>query len=70
MAEVKSEIAGKIVAVNISVDDTIEDDDEIFLLEVMKMELTVRGGVDGTVKEILVAVGDTVEEGQTLAVIE
>jgi pyruvate carboxylase subunit B len=70
MAEVKSEIAGKIVAVNINVGDTVEEDDEIFLLEVMKMELTVRVGVDGTVQEILVAVGDIVEDGQTLAIIE
>ncbi|MDR3365046.1 MAG: hypothetical protein LBS91_08930 [Clostridiales Family XIII bacterium] len=64
MAEVKSAIAGKIAEINIRVGDTVTDDDEILLLEVMKMETPIFGE-NGTVKEILVAKGESVGEGQT-----
>jgi acetyl-CoA carboxylase biotin carboxyl carrier protein len=69
MAEVKSAIAGKIAEINIRVGDAVTDDDEIILLDVMKMETPIFGE-NGTVKEILVAKGESVSEGQTLVVIE
>jgi len=69
MAEVKSGIAGKVQDVNIKVGDVVTADDEIIILDVMKMEVPVSGEA-GTVKEILVAAGDAVVEGQTLAIIE
>ncbi|MDR0817454.1 MAG: acetyl-CoA carboxylase biotin carboxyl carrier protein subunit [Clostridiales Family XIII bacterium] len=69
MADITSTISGKILEVNIGVGDAITEDDEAFIIEAMKME-TVIYGEDGTVKEILVAVGDTVEEDQVLATYE
>jgi biotin carboxyl carrier protein len=69
MVEILSTISGKIVAVNINVGDTVTEDDEAFIVEAMKMENVVYGE-DGVVKEILVKVGDSVEEDQVLAVLE
>ncbi len=48
----------------------MEEDDEIMVLEAMKMETPVYSSADGTVKEIKVKPGDTVEEDDVLAVIE
>ena len=41
----------------------------MLVLEAMKMEVQVSAPVDGTVREINVAVGDHVTTGQQLAVI-
>lgn len=69
MVKVESPIAGKIFEINVEVGQTITEDDEIIIIEAMKMENPVFGE-DGTVKEILVKVGDRVEEGDVLLVIE
>ena len=70
MANLESPIAGKVLKINIAVGDVITDEDaEIFIVEAMKMENAVLGDL-GTVKEIKVKVGDRVQEGDVLAVIE
>ncbi|HEX3011031.1 MAG TPA: acetyl-CoA carboxylase biotin carboxyl carrier protein subunit [Syntrophomonadaceae bacterium] len=69
MANLESPLAGKILEVNIEVGQKIDDDDEVMILESMKMENPVYGPA-GTVKEIKVKPGDKVEEGTVLAVIE
>jgi acetyl-CoA carboxylase biotin carboxyl carrier protein len=69
MADIVSTISGKISEVNVGVGDAVTEDDEAFIVEAMKME-TVVYGEEGTVKEILVAVGDTIEENQVLATLE
>ena len=50
--------------------DKVAEDDPIVVLESMKMEIPVGAPVDGTVKEILVAEGDTVQEGDEVAVMD
>lgn len=42
----------------------------LVVLEAMKMEHEITAPVDGTVGELSVAVGDQVDGGQTLAVVE
>lgn len=69
MAELISPIAGKVQEVNVKAGQIITEDDEAFIIEVIKMENVVYGE-PGVVKEILVKVGDQVEEGEPLAVIE
>ena len=70
MANLESPIAGKVLKINIAVGDVISDEDaELFIVEAMKMENAVLGDL-GTVKEIKVKVGDRVQEGDVLAVIE
>jgi acetyl-CoA carboxylase biotin carboxyl carrier protein len=69
MAQITSPMAGKIQEVNIKVGQMITEDDEVFVIEAMKMENAVYGD-PGVVKEIFVKVGDRVEEDDVLAEIE
>lgn len=69
MANLDSPIAGKILKINIKVGQEVTEDDELFIIEAMKMENPVFGDA-GTVKELLVKIGDKVEEGDVLAVTE
>ncbi len=69
MAKLESPIAGKILEINVEVGQAVTEDDELIIVEAMKMENPVFGE-DGTIKEILVKVGDRVEEGDVLLVIE
>lgn len=50
--------------------DRVSADDELCLVEVMKLFTTVRAGISGIVREIRVADGDMVEFDQPLFVIE
>jgi biotin carboxyl carrier protein len=50
--------------------DEVETGSEILILEAMKMENVLKANGSGTVKEILVQAGQTVEKGQLLAIIE
>lgn len=70
MANMESPLAGKILEVNIKVGDQVTEDDEIIIIESMKMENPLFSPIDGTVKEIKVKVGDRVNEGDILAVVE
>ena len=69
MGQLISPMAGKIQEINIKVGQMITEDDEVFVIEAMKMENVVYGD-PGIVKEIFVKIGDKVEEDDPLAVIE
>ena len=69
MAQILSPMAGRIQEVNIKPGQMITEDDELFIVEAMKMENVVYGD-PGIVKEVLVKAGDDVDEDQVLAVIE
>ena len=70
MAEVKAELVGNLWKIVTEVGQQVEEDDTLMILESMKMEIPITSPVSGTVKEILVAEGDVVQEGQTVAVVE
>ncbi len=63
-------MVGKIVSVSVKVGDKIKEDDEVAVLEAMKMEMPVVAPASGTVKEILVGPGQEVEAEAVIAVIE
>jgi acetyl-CoA carboxylase biotin carboxyl carrier protein len=63
-------MVGKIVAVSVKVGDKIKEDDQVAVLEAMKMEMPVVAPVTGTVKEIRVAPGQEVEAEAVIAMIE
>ena len=69
MAKLESPIAGKVFKINVKVGQVVTEDDELFIIEAMKMENAVFFD-PGTVKELLVKIGDRVQEGDVLAVIE
>ncbi|HEY91583.1 MAG TPA: carbamoyl-phosphate synthase large subunit [Dehalococcoidia bacterium] len=61
---------GTIVSIAVSDGDTVRKDQEILVMNAMKMEHVVRSPVSGTVRRIAVAVEDTIYEGHPLAFIE
>ncbi len=68
--EILAPLAGKIIQLNITVGSAVEEDEEILVIEAMKMETPVFAPVGGTVRTISVNTGDEVEEEQVLAVID
>jgi len=68
--EVKAEITGSVWKIVTNVGDSVSEDDELIILESMKMEIPVLATDDGTVKQILVKEEDSVDEGQTVVVLE
>ncbi len=67
--KVLSPMPGNILAINSAVGTSVKTGDVIMVLEAMKMENDIVAPVDGTIKEILVQKGSTVETDQVLAVI-
>lgn len=70
MADVLAPLAGKILAVLVEPGSKVEEDDELVVIEALKMENTVYSPGAGTVKEIKVKVGDSVEDEDLLIVLE
>jgi biotin carboxyl carrier protein len=68
--EVKAPMPGKILEVLVKVGDQVKEDDEMVMLEAMKMENPIYAPAGGTVKEILVKAGDSVETEQLMMVIQ
>lgn len=64
--DVPSPLAGKVVSIDVQTGQKVEADTQLLTLEAMKMNTYVFAPAAGTVKEILVAAGDAVEEGQVL----
>jgi len=67
--EVKAPMPGKILDVLVKVGDSVKEDDEIVMLEAMKMENPIYAPADGTVQEVKVKANDSVETEQVLVVI-
>ena len=72
MAEfrVRSEIAGSVWKIEVTVGDTVGEEDPLIILESMKMEIPLLSPRAGTVREILVAEGDPIAEGEIAVILE
>jgi len=68
--EVKAPMPGKILEVLVNVGGQVNEDDELLILEAMKMENPIYAPAGGTVKEIKVKAGDSVDTDQLMMVIE
>ena len=68
--EVRAPLAGTIVSVLVEPGAKVEEDDELVVIEALKMENPVCSPCGGTVKEIRVKKGDSVKEDAILVVIE
>ena len=68
-AEVKASLPGSVFKLVANVGDSVNEGDVILVLEAMKMEIEIVAPCDGVVKSINVAQGQSVENGQLLAVI-
>ena len=70
MPELIAPIAGKVLKIVAAVGDKVEPDDEMIILEAMKMETPIFSDSSGTITEIKVEEGTSVSEGDVLLVIE
>jgi acetyl-CoA carboxylase biotin carboxyl carrier protein len=70
VTEVKAELVGNLWKIVVAVGQAVEEDDTLMVLESMKMEIPITTPVSGTVAQILVAEGEVVQEGQTVAIID
>ena len=63
-------ITGKIISVNVKAGDKVGEGDVLCMLESMKMENPILAPVSGTVTKIDLSVGQVVEAGNLVAIIE
>ncbi len=63
-------MVGKIVSVSVKVGDRVKEDDQVAVLEAMKMEMPIVAPISGVVKEVRVSAGQEVEAEGTIAIIE
>ncbi len=68
--EIIAQIPGLISQIFVSVGDTINEGDKLFILEAMKMENEIDSPLSGTVKNISVESGIAVEKGTLIMEIE
>ena len=70
MIEITAPMGGKVIEVKVKVGDQVNEDDEVIILEAMKMELPVVATASGIVKEVRCKAGDAVEADNVLIVLE
>ena len=68
--DVKAHITGVVFQLTTKPGDAVAAGDPVIVLESMKMEIPVEAPRAGKVREIRVAEGQTVQEGDTVAVID
>ena len=70
MIDVKCPISGTVWQVLVEVGQEVGEEEDLMILESMKMEIPVGAPEDGTVAEILVEPNQPVQEGQVLLRLE
>ncbi len=68
--EIKAHITGVVFQIVARPGDAVAAGDAVIVLESMKMEIPVEAPRDGSLREIRVQEGQTVQEGETVAVLE
>jgi biotin carboxyl carrier protein len=68
--EVTAPVSGKVWKILVKVGDVVQSEDELMILEAMKMENPIYSPIDGKVAAIKVAENDPVEPNQLLIIIE
>jgi len=68
--DAKSDVTGSVWKIIAAVGQKLEPGDTIMIMESMKMEIPVIAEDGGTIKEFRVSEGQSVAEGQVVAVIE
>ncbi|MES5894085.1 MULTISPECIES: acetyl-CoA carboxylase biotin carboxyl carrier protein subunit [Bacillus cereus group] len=70
MTKVYASMAGNVWKIVVGVGDTVEEEQDVVILESMKMEIPIVAEEAGTVMKINVQEGDFVNEGDVLLEIE
>jgi acetyl-CoA carboxylase biotin carboxyl carrier protein len=69
MTEIIMPMNGKVIAVSAEISQAVQEDDELVIIEAMKMELPVCATQNGTVAEIKAKVGESYQIGDVLVVL-
>jgi len=69
VSEILAPMGGKVIDVKVKPGDTVNEGDEVVIIEAMKMELPVVAESSGTVKEVRCTKGDAVEAEAVLVVL-
>ena len=68
--EIKAPMTGKIASIIVNLGDNVKAEDEVIIMDAMKMEIPIYAPEEGTVKEINVKEGDSVKTDQILIILE
>ncbi len=68
--ELKAEVTGSIWKIETTVGQALKQEHTVLIIESMKMEIPLVAEDGGTLVQICVNEGDSVSEGQVLAIIE
>jgi len=63
-------MVGKILKIEKNVGAHVDEDEVVLVMEAMKMEIPIVAPVSGTLKEVKVSPGQSVEAEQALAIID
>ena len=66
----KSQIPGKVVSIEVTIGDKVKKGDVVCVLESMKMQVSVKSHKDGEVKNLKIKEGNSVNKNDILAEIE
>ena len=69
MMTLHSEVTGTVWKIEVPVGAALAEGDVVVIVESMKMEIPIAAPCAGVLREVLVAEGDPVSEGQPLAVV-
>jgi acetyl-CoA carboxylase biotin carboxyl carrier protein len=67
---VKAHITGTVWKIVVAIGDEVSEDEDLVILESMKMEMPLGAPLDGFIRAIHVVEGDAVQEGQLVIEIE
>jgi len=70
VSDVTAPMGGKVIEVKVNVGDIVNEDDELIILEAMKMEIPIVATTSGKISEIRCKKGDSVGADDVLVVIE
>ena len=66
MAVVRAEMAGKVLEVCVAEGDPVSEDQDLVIIESMKMQIPVGSPEEGTVKKVFVAPDQFLNEGDPI----
>jgi acetyl-CoA carboxylase biotin carboxyl carrier protein len=70
MKDITASMAGTVLNIFVSNGNQVGLGQEVLMLESMKMEIPIDSNIEGIVKEVKVNIGDFVNEGDVLIVLE
>lgn len=68
--EIRSEVAGTVLSIEVKEGDSVAEEAEIALVEAMKMEIPVTTAKAGVITSINVQAGAVIAEGDVVAIAE